>query len=850
MATIHCHVQVEQALDQLGLKQGSTPCTPGSAFGEANVGANVGVGDGEIYRDKVGVTLNFRTLKAGTNITIGTAGDEVTINSTAGGGNVIGPTPPAEPKSIATFADATGLILDDNLIRIDTASGGAILPARAIQARDDEVSPKWHDLIAADKITGVEVIVGNVLDRIVVRAVQDVEAEGSGGRGRIIQEKISVDWEVEKAGSIYLPTEPNTKRIFRLGTGGTSGSKFDIYCGSIDPQGAVAAAPGSLYVRGDVALSNASIYQHQGTTVTNSDWVEVGFKGVITASDVIIDTTGVSPPWDNVQDSIKAFGMAGTAQHNSPHISDAGSGQINVQSGYGFFRATDNPELSLYAGGWPPSSGISIPTGTIRYVGAEYNAGSPQVTVRTSENFNGHTDFRLGTVVNEGGTLHILNNPQYCSDFGERTFHRFFETFPLKRADRLGGIIPAGTGVRYLTVSIGELYDGFNEFVISAIDTSGTDTFDSYYRDGSGGWTKTASQSQWDNANYDDGTGTLNSLGVGKYGIHWLYIEADSNLVLLYGQDQYNTAAEAELASVPATVPLRITAHGRLLGRLIFQQGASSPLAVDNVWDEVFTGSASGGDVFGPTSASDEAVARFDTGTGKLIQNSTVLIDDTGHIYAAAADTTSPVGLKTTGTNGGTARIYIGDRSPEGNVSAAPGAFYIKEAGSESRLYQHRGTSTGSTGWVDLTAVGGGTAVNIGFYAYRTGSNQTLSTGVETTVGMNNVRDDAGSDFTTSLTDSYFTCPTAGRYVFSGSLELTLAAAGRGETRLYSSVHGRVAESSDHENTAGTVKPSISTVLYCDQNEVIRLKAWQNSGFTATIQLAYSHFSGAQIVQV
>jgi hypothetical protein len=38
-----------------------------------------------------------------------------------------------------------------------------------------------------------------------------------------------------------------------------------------------------------------------------------------------------------------------------------------------------------------------------------------------------------------------------------------------------------------------------------------------------------------------------------------------------------------------------------------------------------------GGDVVGPSSATDNAVARFDTTTGKLIQNSVTLIDDTGN---------------------------------------------------------------------------------------------------------------------------------------------------------------------------------------------------------------------------
>ena len=47
-----------------------------------------------------------------------------------------------------------------------------------------------------------------------------------------------------------------------------------------------------------------------------------------------------------------------------------------------------------------------------------------------------------------------------------------------------------------------------------------------------------------------------------------------------------------------------------------------------------------GGDVVGPASATDNAIARFDTTTGKLIQNSTVTMDDSGVI--ASATLTSP----------------------------------------------------------------------------------------------------------------------------------------------------------------------------------------------------------------
>jgi hypothetical protein len=54
------------------------------------------------------------------------------------------------------------------------------------------------------------------------------------------------------------------------------------------------------------------------------------------------------------------------------------------------------------------------------------------------------------------------------------------------------------------------------------------------------------------------------------------------------------------------------------------------------------------GDVVGPASATDNAIARFDTTTGKLIQNSVVTVDDTGAVtgvttLAASTSVTTPI---------------------------------------------------------------------------------------------------------------------------------------------------------------------------------------------------------------
>jgi hypothetical protein len=59
-----------------------------------------------------------------------------------------------------------------------------------------------------------------------------------------------------------------------------------------------------------------------------------------------------------------------------------------------------------------------------------------------------------------------------------------------------------------------------------------------------------------------------------------------------------------------------------------------------------------GGDVVGPASATDNAVARFDATTGKLLQNSVVIIDDTGSVTGVNALTAQSLTVNNNATLG------------------------------------------------------------------------------------------------------------------------------------------------------------------------------------------------------
>ncbi|NIV93752.1 hypothetical protein GWN42_13385, partial [candidate division KSB1 bacterium] len=288
------------------------------------------------------------------------------------------------------------------------------------------------------------------------------------------------------------------------------------------------------------------------------------------------------------QDNISFHESAGSAENSYLTQDIVDPNKVSVAAGTGYIRKIDSCASPLYACDWLASE-LVIGLGEIKYVGVEYDSGIDRgkVVFRATNEFNGHTEFLLGTVTRDSVDLHILNNPQIAADIAQHAYHRFYETFPFQRADRLGGLIPGEIGTRNLTVSAGEIYDGLNEFVITAKDTSGSDTFDAYYNNGS--WVALTGQTQWDNTQYNDfGVGLVTLPGV-RWGIHWIYLDLDDELVTVYGQDDYLTEGEAVAAAPPTTLPNRLLIHGKLIGRLIFQKNAATAERIESVFTTQFS---------------------------------------------------------------------------------------------------------------------------------------------------------------------------------------------------------------------------------------------------------------------
>lgn len=308
----------------------------------------------------------------------------------------------------------------------------------------------------------------------------------------------------------------------------------------------------------------------------------------ITCSIVDISKLG-NPTYTTQCEFNTAFGSAG--RHTGGTISDAGGATIDVAAGTGFIKAADVDTSELLSFNWAASTGISIPSDTVRYVGVEYNSGSPQVVVKTSYSWDLDTEFPLGQVVNEGGTLHILNNPWWVTDGLTNIIERIQAEGAIIRDQFVGGLALSVTGTRNVAITAGQLWARLNEFPIAALDTSVSGSFKTTWYNGVAGTWNDSSVSQYPVTEYNNTSlATLQTMTANWYANWWVYVDAeDGEVTLVYPQAQYAVSASAEAESPPTLIPTHVSDHGILIGRILFRKSVDAPVEVQSAFTTVFT---------------------------------------------------------------------------------------------------------------------------------------------------------------------------------------------------------------------------------------------------------------------
>lgn len=274
-------------------------------------------------------------------------------------------------------------------------------------------------------------------------------------------------------------------------------------------------------------------------------------------------------------------------------ITDDADGTITVAAGTGLVRATDSAVAPILWTDWAAEAGVNVTLtdNSMNYVYVQYNAGSPNVIATVSKRTDENTNILLGTVYRVGTTLHITNTAKpLVGDHALKMISRLKATMPYARES--GGIVSA-VGTRNIAVTAGTWWHGLTQFSTTSLDTSVAGTFRYFYRDGIGGWTEVTAQTQIDNTQYDNNSGTLATLSNNKYGVHWVYLGQDSDYYVLYGQGDY-TLSEAENADAPGSTPPHFAEnHAKLLAKIVILKSATAFTSVVSAFDTLLnTGTA------------------------------------------------------------------------------------------------------------------------------------------------------------------------------------------------------------------------------------------------------------------
>jgi len=295
--------------------------------------------------------------------------------------------------------------------------------------------------------------------------------------------------------------------------------------------------------------------------------------------------------------------------YTAPTVTDNGDGTITLGSGDYCFYADANGSLPVSKHTIAGALYNTLTDNSVNYIVADYNGGSPILTVLTSNStFNYTTIYPIISLYRTGVDLDILDHDADGRALANKILRRL-DSVSMVQIEP-DGFALGEAATRLVTIGSGYIWNGINR-VFNAAFNSSVDEFSFYYHV-AGVWTKSAI-TQYNNSQYDDGT-NLVALGAAKYAVNWIFKSARSDGVeegyLVLGGGNYNLV-QAQASVVPANLPGEITSTGFLVGRIIVLNGDTVATEIDSA----FTANLN----FAPNA---EAVALVTTGAAVNVSNS------------------------------------------------------------------------------------------------------------------------------------------------------------------------------------------------------------------------------------
>ena len=282
--------------------------------------------------------------------------------------------------------------------------------------------------------------------------------------------------------------------------------------------------------------------------------------------------------------------ISGSAPYNSGLISNA-TGWTNNNDGT---LTLPQVEVALYNNSnfIEPLQVYTIQSGTTgsggipnlfdedtNYIVIEYNGGNPIYNVYNDNSIINDSDVILYMITyRTGNFIHVLEFGNYGAGLPNKINDRILSTDRFARESGFALGLSGTTGV--VTLTAGVAWDGVYRQQLPSINSQDDIFFQSFHSGGT--WVYTTSSNTLNNEYYDDGTDKVLATP-GKYLVNWYFRgqEVNDHLYEVWGNDEYDNVAEAQL-SVEPSLPELITSHAFLLGRIIVEVSATTGYVESN----------------------------------------------------------------------------------------------------------------------------------------------------------------------------------------------------------------------------------------------------------------------------
>lgn len=286
-----------------------------------------------------------------------------------------------------------------------------------------------------------------------------------------------------------------------------------------------------------------------------------------------------------------------------PTLTINGDATISLSSGKYATYSDSNFTLpiSQYT---PADTTLTLTNNSLNYV--VFNGATHAIEVTTDRSGTNYSNvIIILTVYREGTTLNIIEWGDYSKGLADKLLKRFVRT---SRFERESGLALSENTGRIIQIASGIVWYGAE--YLSLDQALSSDTCYQWYHASDGSWTKSL-VTQYNNTQYDSGTGLVTLSNTSRYAVNWIFRGIkDAKLIhIVLGRGNY-TQTQAINEQVPALPPL-VSSEGMLVGKIIVQYTGTSAYSISSAFDKTFTA----GDSFGADNISVADAGGYFTGT-------------------------------------------------------------------------------------------------------------------------------------------------------------------------------------------------------------------------------------------